>query len=251
MSNSESVLSRFLTSGVENPYRYSTKEWDEKSGLYYFGFRYYSPEIGRWTQRELLRGVDGPNMYGYVRNQPTNLIDALGIYGQATHEDLTVMLAEHAGFSAELAGQVGRCNQAVDEKWPAAGSRTWFEAYHFPSRKQLETLGSKAFGDCDPCALGVYLHALQDSYAHAGFGGWSGHAEWPWADRMGLYPEKAYTMALHTYSELYQFAKTCRCKAGLEGRIGEPERWSSFSWQVRRAIREDTPFAFFPGMILP
>jgi len=32
---------------VDNPYRYSTKEWDEKSGLYYFGARYYSPEIGR------------------------------------------------------------------------------------------------------------------------------------------------------------------------------------------------------------
>jgi RHS repeat-associated protein len=38
--------------GVDNPYRYSTKEWDEKSGLYYFGARYYSPEIGRWTQRD-------------------------------------------------------------------------------------------------------------------------------------------------------------------------------------------------------
>jgi RHS repeat-associated protein len=40
--------------GVDNPYRYSTKEWDEKSGLYYLGARYYSPEIGRWTQRDLI-----------------------------------------------------------------------------------------------------------------------------------------------------------------------------------------------------
>jgi len=36
-------------SDVDNPYRYSTKEWDEKSGLYYFGARYYYPEAGRWT----------------------------------------------------------------------------------------------------------------------------------------------------------------------------------------------------------
>jgi len=40
------VMTEAERSGVENPYRYSTKEWDEKSGLYYFGARYYSPEIG-------------------------------------------------------------------------------------------------------------------------------------------------------------------------------------------------------------
>lgn len=32
-------------SGVDNPYRYSTKEWDKKSGLYYFGARYYWPKL--------------------------------------------------------------------------------------------------------------------------------------------------------------------------------------------------------------
>jgi len=45
--------------GVENPYRYSTKEWDEKSGLYYFGARYYSPEIGRWTYTNRIGGPNG------------------------------------------------------------------------------------------------------------------------------------------------------------------------------------------------
>ena len=47
--------------GVDNPCRYSTKEWDQKSGLYYFGARYYSPEIGRWTQRDPAGTVDGLN----------------------------------------------------------------------------------------------------------------------------------------------------------------------------------------------
>jgi len=50
-------------SGVDNPYRFSTKEWDEKSGLYYFGARYYSPKIGRWTQRDPAGGEDGLNLF--------------------------------------------------------------------------------------------------------------------------------------------------------------------------------------------
>ncbi len=66
------------TSGVDNPYRYSTKEWDEKSGLYYFGARYYYPEIGRWTQRDPAGIVDGLNLYSYVRNDPLGQIDPEG-----------------------------------------------------------------------------------------------------------------------------------------------------------------------------
>ena len=48
----QNTVTEMEKSGVDKPYRYSTKEWDEKSGLYYFGFRYYYPEIGRWIQRD-------------------------------------------------------------------------------------------------------------------------------------------------------------------------------------------------------
>jgi len=59
---------------------YSTKEWDEKSGLYYFGARYYSPEIGRWTQRDPMGTADGLNLYAYVRNNPASYYDPWGHY---------------------------------------------------------------------------------------------------------------------------------------------------------------------------
>ena len=58
---------------------YSTKEWDDDSGLYYFGARYYSPEIGRWTQRDPAGTVDGLNLYPYVNNEPANRIDPWGL----------------------------------------------------------------------------------------------------------------------------------------------------------------------------
>jgi len=66
-------------SGVDNPYRYSTKEWDENSGLYYFGFRYYSPEIGRWTQRDPAGTADGLNLYVYTGGDPVGALDPWGI----------------------------------------------------------------------------------------------------------------------------------------------------------------------------
>jgi len=36
----------------DNPYRFSTKYFDEASSLYYYGYRYYSPRLGRWLNRD-------------------------------------------------------------------------------------------------------------------------------------------------------------------------------------------------------
>jgi RHS repeat-associated protein len=53
-------------------YRFSTKGWDDDSRLYYFGARYYYPEIGRWTQRDPAGTVDSLNLYLYLNNGPVS-----------------------------------------------------------------------------------------------------------------------------------------------------------------------------------
>ncbi|MCX7591716.1 MAG: RHS repeat-associated core domain-containing protein [Kiritimatiellae bacterium] len=40
--------------GLFNPFRFSTKQFDPETGLYYFGYRYYSPTLGRWLSRTRL-----------------------------------------------------------------------------------------------------------------------------------------------------------------------------------------------------
>ena len=37
-----------------NRYRFSSKEYHEPSGLYYYGYRFYSPELQRWLNRDPL-----------------------------------------------------------------------------------------------------------------------------------------------------------------------------------------------------
>lgn len=63
----------------ESPYRFSTKEGDEKAGLYYFGARYYSPEIGRWTQRDPAGVDEALNLYLYAGDEPVGTIDPWGL----------------------------------------------------------------------------------------------------------------------------------------------------------------------------
>jgi RHS repeat-associated protein len=37
---------------LANQYRFSTKVTDDETGLVYYGYRYYAPEVGRWLSRD-------------------------------------------------------------------------------------------------------------------------------------------------------------------------------------------------------
>jgi RHS repeat-associated protein len=59
-------------------YRYTGKERDEESGLYYHGARYYAPWLCRWAAADPIGIGDGVNVYGYVSNNPIRRIDSTG-----------------------------------------------------------------------------------------------------------------------------------------------------------------------------
>ncbi|WP_437597398.1 SpvB/TcaC N-terminal domain-containing protein [Sorangium sp. So ce590] len=68
-------------SGVEvsaKRYRYTGKEKDEETGLYYHGARYYAPWLGRWTSADPAGLVDGPGLYAYTKDNPVRFVDRNG-----------------------------------------------------------------------------------------------------------------------------------------------------------------------------
>ena len=65
---------------AENPYRFSTKPIHERSGFYDFGFRFYSPGMGRWLNRDPLEEEGGINLYAMVGNNPINNTDEYGLH---------------------------------------------------------------------------------------------------------------------------------------------------------------------------
>lgn len=60
-------------------YRYSGKERDDATGLYYYGFRYYAPWLCRWLNPDPGGLRDGTNLYAFVQNNPVNFVDAWGL----------------------------------------------------------------------------------------------------------------------------------------------------------------------------
>ena len=52
----------------------------EQTGLYYYGYRYYDPESGRWTSRDPIEEQGGINLYAFVINNGVSYWDLLGLY---------------------------------------------------------------------------------------------------------------------------------------------------------------------------
>ena len=63
----------------DNPFRFSSKYWDDDVGLGYWGYRWYSPELGRWLNRDPIGEEGGLNLYLFVGNDPTDSRDLLGL----------------------------------------------------------------------------------------------------------------------------------------------------------------------------
>ncbi|ORC38362.1 hypothetical protein B4O97_00980 [Marispirochaeta aestuarii] len=73
------------------PFRFTAKEWDEETGLYYYGARYLDPKRGRWLSadpagpelgdpnREGFSIVEAANWYSYVSNNPVMYVDPTGL----------------------------------------------------------------------------------------------------------------------------------------------------------------------------
>jgi len=59
-------------------YRYTGKEKDEETGLYYHGARYYAPWLGRWTAADPAGMVDGTDVFIYTHDNPIIYFDPTG-----------------------------------------------------------------------------------------------------------------------------------------------------------------------------
>jgi RHS repeat-associated protein len=62
-----------------NPFRFSTKFTDDESGLVYYGRRYYDAKCGRFVGRDPKGEAGGTHLYAFVRNNPGNNWDYLGM----------------------------------------------------------------------------------------------------------------------------------------------------------------------------
>lgn len=130
------------------PRDYALHEWDPALAVYRAPYRNYSPTMTRWTTRDPLGMIDGPNMYGYLLGKCISRRDALGLFSETECYENYSACTKDAGavffeFMTNL-GPLGILSQVLTGAAVAGALITW--------------------GACIPCDLGAAVGGMTDIY---------------------------------------------------------------------------------------
>jgi RHS repeat-associated protein len=90
------------------PLRFQGQYYDKETGLHYNRFRYYDPDVGRFTTQDPIGLLGGDNLYAYAPN-PTFWVDPLGLAGTGG-----AYMFEHSKSGSYIGkGESGRMNQSI------------------------------------------------------------------------------------------------------------------------------------------
>jgi RHS repeat-associated protein len=147
----------------KKPKKFTVKELDAETGLYYYGARYLDPKTSRWLSGDPAMGEYFPvapvndeakkhngnlpgqggvfnyvnlHAYHYAGNNPVKLVDPDGRWGSDVHYYKTRVIAITLGFSPEHAAIIAKADNDVDhnrETSPFWGDQSWhFNTYNHP-----------------------------------------------------------------------------------------------------------------------
>ncbi|MBW8017968.1 MAG: RHS repeat protein, partial [Planctomycetes bacterium] len=99
------------TAGVDNPYLFNGRRYDDETGLYYYRTRYLDPKAGRFVSRDTI-GIWGDasnlgNGSAYVGNNPWTNTDPMGLGGGDPLKGLNVSKARYYSCGCENGSSCG------------------------------------------------------------------------------------------------------------------------------------------------
>lgn len=149
-------------------YRFSGKERDDETGLYYFGARYYAPWLARWTSGDPSGFKDGLQLYRYCQNSPINVRDHFGLEGISIGgkpEDIRRAQTTHTEASGRRYEAWVRA-QTIDidgqQYAVSGGTRVWSRSerhWWIPDAQLVPVNNSASSGDSDEEPIEVTVTA--------------------------------------------------------------------------------------------
>jgi RHS repeat-associated protein len=145
-----------LASTIEMPLRFPGHYFDRETGLHYNGFRYFSPELGRYLESDPAGLAGGINAYAY-RHRPLITVDINGLAKKSKQKPKTkeAFPADKGCKEKALAALSGELENNPDpNKYPKRGGKHGQEANQ-AGRQVHQALAAT---DGDHRVVAVYTH---------------------------------------------------------------------------------------------
>jgi RHS repeat-associated protein len=155
---------------LDQPYRFSTKRYLSDVGLYYYGYRFYAPSIGRWINRDPLGEAGGLNLYGFVLNNPVNLIDPTGEIANFATAGAGAVFGGVGGAAYSFFSQIGKPGGI---NWGAVGESAVGGA-------ALGAISGATFGLGTAALLGGTAGATLGTLSNAFYHDYGDAVQYPW-----------------------------------------------------------------------
>jgi RHS repeat-associated protein len=107
------TLATYGSLATANRYRFSSKEWNENSGLYYYLYRFYDPNLQRWLNRDPIQEIGGLNLYCFVLNRMGNGNDPFGLKMDASACGALLRKLANAWQAADDAAKAGTWDAGI------------------------------------------------------------------------------------------------------------------------------------------
>lgn len=133
---------------INNPYKFSSEYHDDKTNLVYFNYRYYSPILGRWINRDPIGEDRDMNLYVMVQNDTINNFDILGLK-KCCGRDITAWFIDTMTYNGKVAENsqyvqmIRTAEKMLRNSWTAASANNMLQAaalqwpFHLARFKEL------------------------------------------------------------------------------------------------------------------
>jgi RHS repeat-associated protein len=136
------------------------------SDVRYYGYRYYSPEMGRWISRDPIEEAGGINLYGMVGNDPVNKVDYLGLVDRLTRKEAEAL---HCGLKKYLSSMIVRGGARLyGYKWAPIAVKNYIDKGGDLTWSSSVILGTSLYQQANEAALSAILVNGKSSYQHSG-----------------------------------------------------------------------------------